>query len=93
MSQSGLEVTPGSDPQFAGPPDIHHEDKYYNRYNSAAGANPATAGQQNRPNRRVCGNKTTLWLLVLIAVIYLSAAVGAGIGAGMSVQRKSTTLA
>lgn len=49
MSQSGLEVTPGSDPQLAGPPDIHHGDKYYN---SAAGANLATAGQQNRANRR-----------------------------------------
>ena len=92
MSHPGLEVTPSSDPQYAGPPDIHREDKYYHGYSSGAGANTTTTGQHNRLNRRIFGSVTTLWLLVLITVICLSAALGVGLGVGLSAQRKSTVV-
>lgn len=86
---SGLEVTPDTGPQIIPQPDA---DLYYNGPEESHEHTPDQLHHLNPPSLRSPGNKRShkvVWALAVITSLCIAGALGAGLGAGLAVHRKS----
>ena len=81
----GMEVLPDTGPQVA----YHNADKYFDR---AEGSSHVSSSQpsssQAQLNRKPSPHKAC-WALAVVTVLCMTVALGAGLGAGLAIHRKS----
>ena len=87
MTESGLEVSPHTGPEVLSQP---YRDKYYMR-GGAANRIISVLPDQSGVTQKSQGQSRVIWVLAVIAVILLAAAIGAGLGAGLAAKHKSSS--
>ena len=87
MVQPGLEVTSHNGPEVVAQPD---ENKYYTTTSDSNKIVLSQADEKIQPVSKTSKNKA-FWVLVVIAILCLAAAIGAGLGAGLATKHKSST--
>ena len=94
---SGLEVVPPSGLEQTVPSNLHLQDKYSHYDPSREGQTAESQQHQrsqtsraNKPERRWYGCRPYFWILAVIVVMCLAAAIGGGLGGGLASQRKGT---
>ncbi|KAM0798564.1 hypothetical protein BDR22DRAFT_823245 [Usnea florida] len=82
---SGMEVLPDTGPQVA----HHNADKFFDR---AEGSSHVSSSQPSSPQAQL-DRKPSLhkacWTLAVVTVLCMTVALGAGLGAGLAIRRKS----
>lgn len=89
-AESGLEIKPATEPEVAPQP---NEYMYYTgggAMTHTVSDQPNQFDQSHQPQAMGQGRSRAVWVLGIIAVLCLTVAVGAGLGAGLAAQHKST---
>ena len=87
---SGLEVARLSGLETFTPNDIHWAEKSCEITRETKPAGKTSSIRSILSNdRRVCGCTSAVWVLAILAIICLAAALGGGIGGGLAAQRKN----